>query len=148
MPLSLGVFIHFFVCSISSLLSFSMLFPYEYSWFYDSPLSYLGLKQVDELAQFLENTKSNKRGSKSEEEIIRILRCDPGAPSSTILCSNLRRAISTIAAGFRERLSRRPADRIFILSCLQEIRYVAAGVNAVYPKNTLRADFFLHFFIY
>lgn len=87
------------------------------SWFYDSPLSYLGLKQVDELALFLE--KEGLRGPESEH--VKILRCDPGAPSSKIVSSNLRRAISTLAGGLRERLSRRPADKIFVLSSLQEI---------------------------
>lgn len=86
------------------------------SWFYDSPLSYLGLKQVQELAEFLE-----KGVSKDEMEIVKVLRADPGAPNSRILCSNLRRAISTIAGGLRDRLSRRPADTIFVLSSLQEI---------------------------
>lgn len=86
------------------------------SWFYDSPLSYLGLKQVEELAVFLE-----KGTSKAEEDTVKIIQGQPGAPSSRILCSNLRRAISTVAGGLRDRFSRRPADKIFVLSSLQEI---------------------------
>lgn len=53
--------------------------------------------------------------------MISILRGEPGTPSSKIVCSNLRRAISTIAAGFRERLSRQSSEKIVILPCLQEI---------------------------
>jgi len=88
------------------------------SWFYDSPLSFLGLDQVEELANFLES--EGRKGPESEH--IRILRSDPGSPSSKIISSNLRRAISTMAGGFRERLKRRPADKIFLVSSLQEIR--------------------------
>jgi broad specificity phosphatase PhoE len=85
------------------------------SWFYDSPLSPVGLKQVEDLAVFLEKEQS-------DEEAIKILRADPGAPSSTFVCSNLRRAISTLAGGFRGRFKRRQADKILVLPSLQEIR--------------------------
>ena len=85
------------------------------SWFFDSPLSFLGLGQVDELAKFL------RKAPVVDEDLVAILRADPGAPSSQILCSNLRRAISTMAAGFRDRLARRPDDKILIVPCLQEI---------------------------
>ena len=49
-----------------------------------------------------------------------ILRADPGAPKSKILCSSLRRAVSTIAGGFKDRFARRPVDKILILPALQE----------------------------
>lgn len=86
------------------------------SWFYDSPLSYLGLSQIDELAVFLKKTPT-----KDEEDLVAILRADPGAPPSRILCSNLRRAISTLAGAFRDRLARRPEDKILVIPPLQEI---------------------------
>jgi hypothetical protein len=87
------------------------------SWFYDSPLSYLGLAQVDELALFF-----NKTPTKDEADALAVLRSDPGAPPSRILCSSLRRAVSTMAGGFRERLARRPDDTILVIPPLQEIR--------------------------
>eukprot|EP00568_Trieres_chinensis_P002089 CAMPEP_0183310730 /NCGR_PEP_ID=MMETSP0160_2-20130417/32938_1 /TAXON_ID=2839 ORGANISM="Odontella Sinensis, Strain Grunow 1884" /NCGR_SAMPLE_ID=MMETSP0160_2 /ASSEMBLY_ACC=CAM_ASM_000250 /LENGTH=363 /DNA_ID=CAMNT_0025475073 /DNA_START=131 /DNA_END=1222 /DNA_ORIENTATION=+ len=89
------------------------------SWFYDSPLSYLGLGQVDDLGKFL--GKKPVGVSDEEAKMISILRGDAGAPESKILCSSLRRAISTMAAGFRERLSRRPGDKILVIPSLQEI---------------------------
>ena len=73
------------------------------SWFYDAPLSCLGLHQVDDLARFLKQTPTDE----IEGRHLSVLRADPGAPPSKILCSNLRRAVSTVAAGFRDRLSRR-----------------------------------------
>jgi hypothetical protein len=57
-----------------------------------------------------------------EEDLVRILRADPGAPPSKIVCSNLRRAVSTMAGGFRDRFARRKNDKILIFSPLQEIR--------------------------
>jgi hypothetical protein len=87
------------------------------SWFYDAPCSNLGLSQADELAKFLK-----KAPSKSQADFVSILRADPGAPPSRILCSNLRRALSTVAAGFRDRFRRHPEDKILIVPSLQEIR--------------------------
>lgn len=91
------------------------------SWFYDAPLSHLGLSQVEDLHKFL---KSNKLLLGGEGQHVKILRADPGAPPSKILCSNLRRAASTMAAGFRSRLSRRLDEKILVHPSLQEIRYV------------------------
>ena len=95
-------------------------------------MSYLGLSQVKELAEFLEKSSSaeaDKDDNKiMDADIVKVLRADPGAPNSRILSSNVRRALSTIAGGFRDRLSRRPNDKIFILSCLQEISRVCTFV--------------------
>mmetsp|Transcript_20760 Transcript_20760/g.31424 ORF Transcript_20760/g.31424 Transcript_20760/m.31424 type:complete len:353 (+) Transcript_20760:250-1308(+) len=90
------------------------------SWFYDAPLSYLGLGQVEELENFLKKEPSTNSND-PQREIISILRADPSAPPSKIVCSSLRRAISTIAGGFRDRLSRHPQDKILIVPSLQEI---------------------------
>ena len=70
------------------------------------------------MAYFL-NAEKNIEGPEAKH--IKILRADPGAPSSKILCSNLRRSVSTLAGGFSDRLSRRPDDKILIVSSLQEI---------------------------
>ena len=88
------------------------------SWFYDSPLSLLGLSQCNELGNFL---KKPPRSKDPEFLTISILRGDPSAPPSKIICSSLRRAISTMAAGFRDRLSRHPEEKILIVPSLQEI---------------------------
>mmetsp|Transcript_2834 Transcript_2834/g.4450 ORF Transcript_2834/g.4450 Transcript_2834/m.4450 type:complete len:348 (-) Transcript_2834:264-1307(-) len=88
------------------------------SWFYDSPMSHYGLEQVQKLADFL---GKKPEGTDREVELLKILRGDEGAPSSKIVSSNLRRAISTVAAGFSERLKRRPDDKILIIPSLQEI---------------------------
>ena len=91
---------------------------HRYSWFYDSPLSHLGMAQVEELHAFIE-----KQAATDESEIyhLKTLRGELGAPKSKLLSSSLRRASSTMAGCFRTRLSRRPDDEILILDCLQEI---------------------------
>jgi len=90
----------------------------EISWFYDAPISILGLGQIESLAKFLKQTPSDEKEAKH----IAILRADPGAQPSKILCSSLRRAVSTVAFAFKERLSRRPQEKILIIPALQEIR--------------------------
>mmetsp|Transcript_29661 Transcript_29661/g.36101 ORF Transcript_29661/g.36101 Transcript_29661/m.36101 type:complete len:298 (-) Transcript_29661:1401-2294(-) len=87
------------------------------SWFYDSPISHLGLKQVDQLGKFL----SEKPTGGKEKSLIELLRSDPGAPSSKLLSSNLRRALSTMAASFRYRLKANPDEKILVVPSLQEI---------------------------
>jgi len=77
----------------------------------------LGLSQVDELSKFL-NERPNSKIPESTH--IAILRADPSAPKSKILCSSLRRAVSTIACGFKDRFARRPMDKILIIPALQE----------------------------
>ncbi|KAL7569062.1 hypothetical protein ACA910_016905 [Epithemia clementina (nom. ined.)] len=87
------------------------------SWFYDAPLSNLGLWQAEELASFLKD----KPLDGPEAIHIKILRGEPGSPSSKIICSNLRRAVSTMVVGFRDRLRRKPEDKISVIPSLQEI---------------------------
>ena len=45
----------------------------------------------------------------------------PDAPPSKMVSSSLRRAVTTVAAGFNERLARRPQEKILVLPSLQEI---------------------------
>jgi len=89
------------------------------SWFYDAPLSHLGLQQVDVLGRFLK--KAPPTSMKPDVDHMSILRNDANAPRSKLLCSSLRRAISTMAAGFRDRLARHPEERILLHPSLQEI---------------------------
>lgn len=90
------------------------------SWFYDAPMSRYGLEQAKALQLFLSEDKSKDKGlSDREAEIIKIMRGE--AKSSLIVSSNLRRAISTVAAAFSERFKRRPDDKIVVIPSLQEI---------------------------
>mmetsp|Transcript_7949 Transcript_7949/g.19900 ORF Transcript_7949/g.19900 Transcript_7949/m.19900 type:complete len:385 (-) Transcript_7949:792-1946(-) len=101
------------------------------SWFYDSPASNLGLGQVKELATFLQQTKTSSSSSGDDSTAastadpidfhLKILKASPGSPPSKLLCSNLRRAVTTMAGGFKERLSRRPDEKILIHPSLQEV---------------------------
>jgi hypothetical protein len=88
------------------------------SWFYDAPMSHLGLDQGEKLQKFL---KKNSGMTSREKEMIAIIRGEPSAPSSRILSSPLRRALSTVAIGLQERLNRRPSDTIIVHPSLQEI---------------------------
>lgn len=87
------------------------------SWFYDAPISHLGLGQIEQLGIFFTQAPANEEEAKH----IAILRADPGAKPSKILCSSLRRAVSTLAFAFKDRLSRRPQEKILIIPPLQEI---------------------------
>lgn len=88
------------------------------SWFYDSPLSQLGINQVESLHHFLlKGTGLTTR----EKELIAIMRGDPDTPSSKLLSSSLRRALSTVAICFQERMKRIPTEKILVLPALQEI---------------------------
>jgi len=77
----------------------------------------LGLSQSEELAAFLKDRPLNG----PEAEHIKIINGAKGAPPSKIISSDLRRAVSTIASGLKDRLNRRPSDKIVIVDCLQEI---------------------------
>lgn len=109
------------------------------SWFHDSPLSHLGLSQVDSLGNFLSQNPNSSTSPllPQEKELVSILRGDPNAPSSQLYSSNLRRALSTVAAGFRDRLSRRPNDKIIILPCLQEISRNPDTLSITPPYSTV-----------
>lgn len=88
------------------------------SWFYDSPASNLGLNQVKDLYGFMKNGKAP---NDAMAEHVAILKAGPEAPPSKMLCSSLRRAVSTMAGGFKDRLARRPQEKILIVPALQEI---------------------------
>lgn len=87
------------------------------SWFYDAPLSNLGLSQADELASFL----NDKPLDGPEAVHIKLLRGERGSPNSKIICSNLRRAVTTLVVCLRDRLRHKPQDKISVIPCLQEI---------------------------
>mmetsp|Transcript_908 Transcript_908/g.2302 ORF Transcript_908/g.2302 Transcript_908/m.2302 type:complete len:365 (+) Transcript_908:132-1226(+) len=90
------------------------------SWFYDSPTSILGLHQVEELSHFFEAAKDFDDADPIAKHV-NVLMAKPGAPLSKLVSSSLRRAVTTVVAGFNERLRRRPREKILVLPCLQEI---------------------------
>ena len=102
------------------------------SWFYDAPISKLGLGQIEELAKFMKQPAADT----NEAKHLAILRADPGVPASKIVCSSLRRAVSTVVFAFKERLARRPQEKILIIPPLQEIRYA-------FDCGTIRLNHFL-----
>lgn len=107
----------FFWISISSLWSIK-----TNSWFYDSPASSLGLSQLVELSNFFKKTKVKTTGVNDKAaQHVALLNASPDAPPSKLLCSNLRRAVTTIAGAFKDRLARRPQEKILIVPSLQEI---------------------------
>ena len=80
--------------------------------------SNLGLNQVKDLAIFLKTSNSS---DDAIAQHMAVLRASPDAPPSKILCSSLRRAVSTMSGGFKDRLSRRPQEKILIVPSLQEV---------------------------
>eukprot|EP00586_Coscinodiscus_wailesii_P010250 CAMPEP_0172495844 /NCGR_PEP_ID=MMETSP1066-20121228/78850_1 /TAXON_ID=671091 /ORGANISM="Coscinodiscus wailesii, Strain CCMP2513" /LENGTH=332 /DNA_ID=CAMNT_0013267813 /DNA_START=270 /DNA_END=1268 /DNA_ORIENTATION=- len=92
------------------------------SWFYDSPLSELGLSQADSLHSFLTSpTTKNTLSSPTEKTLLASLRGEASAPPSLLISSNLRRALSTVAVAFRTRLSENEREKIIVVPSLQEI---------------------------
>lgn len=102
------------------------------SWFYDAPLSNVGLQHGQELSRFLQKITASEKENFHRS----ILNAEPGSPASKLICSNLRRAVSTLAAAFHDRLGRRPQETILIIPALQEIRYDAP---VPLPDRTLQA---------
>jgi hypothetical protein len=106
------------------------------SWYVDSPLSQLGLSQVNDLAQFLKSPAVDG----PEGVHLAILRADPDAPRSKLVSSNLRRAVSTVAGGWRDRLARRPMDKILIVPALQEISHNPDTLSLTPPHTPIQAS--------
>jgi len=110
------------------------------SWFYDSPLSHLGLNQVKQLGHFLQTNNSITANTKNESSIIRIMRGDKDAPASKLVSSNLRRAISTMAAAFHDRLQKNSSDSILVLPSLQEISRNPDTLSLSIPFSPVNAS--------
>lgn len=101
------------------------------SWFFDSALSGKGVRQSEGLRKFLKKEKmrlgSNANGGNREEKAVQLLLAiGESTPSSQVVSSNLRRAISTAAIGLSDRFASSTAksakeDSIVLLPCLQEI---------------------------
>jgi hypothetical protein len=50
-----------------------------------------------------------------------VLMAKPDSPPSKLVSSSLRRAVTTVAGGFKDRLERRPKEKVLVLPSLQEI---------------------------
>lgn len=96
----------------------------------------MGLEQALELSDFLKSPTIEG----PEAEHVKIIRSDPGAPKSKILCSSLRRAVSTMAVGLNDRLSRRPTDKIVVVPCLQEVSRNPDTLSITPPHSTIQAS--------
>jgi hypothetical protein len=132
--------------------------PMYSSWFFDAPLSPLGLKQVDDLHTFLNSSNKNAKSQKVDElfdqngiKHISILRADTGAPRSKLIASNLRRAVSTMVGAFHERLQRHNKnninltmtenmDKILVVPSLQEISSNPDTLSITPPHSTIQAS--------
>ena len=96
----------------------------------------MGLSQAEELATFLRE----KPLDGPEAVHIKLLRGDPGSPHSKIVCSSLRRAVSTFVVGFRDRLGRRPEDKILVIPPLQEISRNPDTLSITPAHSTIQAS--------
>eukprot|EP00041_Stephanoeca_diplocostata_P012136 m.202411 g.202411 ORF g.202411 m.202411 type:complete len:335 (+) comp18828_c0_seq6:170-1174(+) len=83
------------------------------SWFLDSPLSELGLSQAEALRTFMDNNKDH-------DESVRVILGKSSQTKSTVVFSNLRRAVSTGMLGLWDRLQA-AGEKAIIHSDLQEI---------------------------
>mmetsp|Transcript_55587 Transcript_55587/g.166597 ORF Transcript_55587/g.166597 Transcript_55587/m.166597 type:complete len:374 (-) Transcript_55587:326-1447(-) len=109
------------------------------SWLFDSPLSYKGVRQATDVKKFL---STKKYITASEAEIMGLMTAsstkDGVAPPSQLVSSNLRRAISTVALGFQDRLERNLTDdNILILPQLQEISRNPDALSITPPKGSV-----------
>lgn len=89
------------------------------------------------MSQFL------KKAKPSDDAIahhIATLKASPDAPASKILCSSLRRAVTTMVGGFKDRLARRPQEKILILPALQEISRNPDTLSITPPHTPIQAS--------
>ena len=99
------------------------------SWFFDAPLSEKGISQAEGVAKFLRDTET-KYSTPRESKFLRLMKGEEedavvteksGGAKCILTSSNLRRAISTCAITFKDRLDRKlPGDKIIVLEELQE----------------------------
>lgn len=91
------------------------------SWFFDAPLSDKGRRQAESVRTYLQQQHSNLQYlPPKEQKLVQLLR---GELPAKIVSSNLRRAIATVALGFRDRLTATTGadESILLLPELQEI---------------------------
>tara|TARA_A100001015_G_C14968403_1_gene704041 strand:- start:208 stop:1275 length:1068 start_codon:yes stop_codon:yes gene_type:complete len=107
------------------------------SWFYDAPLSDLGISQIDKFAKFLAASPA----SDQEAEYISLLAGGNSSNKSSVLVSsNLRRALSTVCIGFRDRLANNLDEKIVVTPTLQEISRNPDTLSITPPHNQVTAS--------
>eukprot|EP00581_Thalassiosira_minuscula_P004586 CAMPEP_0183743758 /NCGR_PEP_ID=MMETSP0737-20130205/65381_1 /TAXON_ID=385413 /ORGANISM="Thalassiosira miniscula, Strain CCMP1093" /LENGTH=478 /DNA_ID=CAMNT_0025979387 /DNA_START=508 /DNA_END=1945 /DNA_ORIENTATION=+ len=122
----------------------------DHSWFFDSALSQKGVGQADGLRKFLKKEKMRlgSKGTPDEERAVKLLLAvgEESNPSSTVVSSNLRRAISTAAIGLADRFiatavknessnKKKKKDDILLLPCLQEISRNPDALTILPPRG-------------
>ena len=103
------------------------------SWFFDSALSSKGVSQGEGLRKFLKKERLRLGSNPSnvrEDQAVKLLLAvgEESNPSSIVVSSNLRRAISTAAIGLADRFiatttasqNKTSKDDILLLPCMQE----------------------------
>ena len=120
------------------------------SWFFDSPLSAKGVNQGEGLRKFLKKEKMRlgsaigTNNNAREERAVKILLAvgEEGDPSSHVVSSNLRRAISTAAIGLADRFvattinqKQYSKDDILLIPSLQEISRNPDALTILPPKG-------------
>ena len=118
------------------------------SWFFDSALSSKGVGQGEDLRKFLkkERMRLGSSGNVREESAIKLLLAigEEQSPSSHVVSSNLRRAISTAAIGLADRFiattikhksAKSNDDDILLLPALQEISRNPDALTILPPKG-------------
>ena len=89
------------------------------SWFYDSPLSNLGLSQAQGVQKYLSSTKAEFLPPQ-ERRLFEILKGTMQSTNTLLVTSPLRRAISTILVGLQDTLA---TKKVMMWPCLQEISF-------------------------
>lgn len=115
------VFIALFIPNLIYALAFEfylLLSGARDSWFYDSPLSFLGARQSESLAEFLRQSNQFPAGTPQAAAVACLQGISP--QKSILVCSNLRRALSTVCIGLQGRLTR-TGEKIVVLPQLQEM---------------------------
>jgi hypothetical protein len=119
------------------------------SWFFDSALSAKGVRQSEGLRKFLKkekmrlgsNGQQQQQYASGEEKAIQLLlSLNESTPSSHVVSSNLRRAISTAAIGLADRFASSiekstEKDTILLLPCLQEISRNPDALSILPPRG-------------
>ncbi|KAL7536708.1 hypothetical protein ACHAXR_007352 [Thalassiosira sp. AJA248-18] len=124
------------------------------SWFFDSALSAKGVGQGEGLRKFLKKEKmrlgttliSSSSSGNPEERAVKILLAlgEETNPSSHVVASNLRRAISTAAIGLADRFvatsvtkkkGTTTKDNILLLPSMQEISFNPDALTILPPKG-------------
>ena len=103
------------------------------SIFVDTPLCDTGKKQAEKLYKFVKEYDVEKDPTKCKAGQYLVSR--DASKSSVVVCSNLRRAMSTALIGLQDRL-KTSNEKVYMLSCLQEIsRNIDA--NCISEKYTV-----------